>query len=60
MTVRADFDSKVIIRDEPIELPANQRLIVRIEPVAETGKTGEESALTWLAAHAVDHDTLQA
>ena len=55
MTVNADFDGKVIVPDEPLDLRPNQALIVQIEPVE--GKT-EESALTWIAANAVDSDAL--
>ena len=58
MTVNAHFDGKVIIPDEPLDLQPNQALILRIEPVRETGRRAEESVLTWLAAHAAESDTL--
>ncbi|HTS46627.1 MAG TPA: hypothetical protein VMH05_01720 [Bryobacteraceae bacterium] len=32
MTVNAHFDGKVIVPDEPLNLPRNQALIVSIEP----------------------------
>ena len=44
MTVNAHFDGKVIIPDEPLDLPPNQALIVQIEPVGAR-ETAEESAL---------------
>ena len=60
MTVSAHFDGKVIVPDEPLDLPTNQALIVRIEPVVADAKPAEESALAWLAAHAVANDRLPA
>jgi hypothetical protein len=59
MTVNAHFDGKVIIPDEPLDLPRNQPLIVRIEPVAEKHEV-EGSVLSWLAANAVESDALPA
>lgn len=58
MTVNAHFDGKVIVPDEPLDLPANQALIVQIEPVRGPDTPAEESILTWLAANAVESDTL--
>lgn len=58
MTVSAHFDGKVIVPDVPIDLPPNQALIVRIEPVHGATAGVEESALTWLAANAVESDSL--
>lgn len=60
MTVKAHFDGKVIVPDEPIDLPLNERLIVRIERTGEPQKREEEPALNWLAANAVDDETLPA
>jgi len=59
MTVTAHFDGRVIIPDKPLDLPANQALIVQIEPVGAR-ETAEESALAWLAANAVEDDALPA
>jgi hypothetical protein len=58
MTINAHFDGKVIIPDEPLELPPNQALIVRIEPVNGSRQASEESVLSWLAANAIDSDAL--
>jgi hypothetical protein len=58
MTVNAHFDGRVIVPDEPLDLPPNQPLIVQIEPVSGSGEPVEESALTWLAANAVESDAL--
>jgi len=60
MTVNAHFDGKVIIPDEPLDLPPNQALIVSIEPVAKTPEAAEGSVLSWLAANAVESDALPA
>jgi len=59
MTVNAHFDGKAIIPDEPLDLPPNQALIVQIESVGSR-ETADESALAWLAANAVEDDTLPA
>jgi len=60
VTVSAHFDGKVIVPDEPLDLPANQPLIVQIQAVAGNDVPPEESALSWIAAHAVDSDSLPA
>jgi len=57
-TVNAHFDGKVIIPDEPLDLPPNQPLIVSIEPVAEKRSGAKDSVLSWLAANAVASDAL--
>ena len=58
MTVNAHFDGRVIIPDEPLDLPPNQALIVQIEPVTATTETTDGSALSWLTANAVASPTL--
>ncbi|HXP88661.1 MAG TPA: hypothetical protein VN841_28280 [Bryobacteraceae bacterium] len=60
MTVNAHFDGKVIIPDEPLDLPPNQALIVQIQPVDARDEIVREPALSWLADHAVENDTLPA
>jgi hypothetical protein len=57
MTVSAHFDGKVIVPDEPLDLPPNQALIVQIQTVG-TSAPAEESFLSWLAANAVDSEAL--
>lgn len=59
-TVNAHFDGKVIVPDEPLNLPPNQPLIVRIEPVGGKHDAGEGSVLSWLAANAIENDALPA
>jgi hypothetical protein len=58
MTVSAHFDGKVIVPDEPLDLPPNRALIVQIERVGGEAAPAEESVLTWLAANAVDSEAL--
>jgi hypothetical protein len=57
MTVKAHFDGRAIIPDEPLDMPPNQALILQIERVGPREPV-EESALAWLAANAVDNDAL--
>lgn len=59
MTVSAHFDGKVIVPDEPLNLPLNQTLILEIRPAPEAASS-EESALAWIAANAVDSDAMPA
>lgn len=60
MTVYAHFDGKVIIPDEPLDLPPNQPLILQIRAVGGEGESTQESVLSWLAANAVDSEALPA
>jgi hypothetical protein len=60
MRVNAHFDGRVIIPDEPLDLPANQPLVIRIEPHSAGSEAADESALGWLAANAIETDTLPA
>jgi hypothetical protein len=60
MTIHAHFDGQVIAPDEPLDLPPNQALMVQIEPVNQTSETVDESALTWLTAHASESPALPA
>jgi hypothetical protein len=57
MTVKAHFDGKAIIPDEPLDMPPNQALIVQIECVG-TREPVDEPAVAWLAANAVEDDAL--
>ncbi|MCY2950955.1 MAG: hypothetical protein NTU53_03145 [Planctomycetota bacterium] len=35
VAIKAHFDGKTIVPDEPVNLPANQRLIVHVQPVSD-------------------------
>jgi hypothetical protein len=48
------YDSVVIVPDEPVDLPSNQALIVRIEAKNADEPLARESALAWLVANASD------
>ncbi len=58
IAIHAHYDGKVIVPDEPLDLPPNQALVVRIESVAASDVLPEESALTWLAENACDNPDL--
>jgi hypothetical protein len=58
VTVSAHFDGKVIVPDEPLDLPPNQALILQIQTVGGPGGLAEESVLSWLAANAADSAAL--
>ncbi|MFL6230610.1 MAG: hypothetical protein ACJ741_17705 [Pyrinomonadaceae bacterium] len=44
VAIKGHFDGKVIVPDEPVNLPAGQRLIVRIEPADGPVAGGAEGA----------------
>lgn len=58
LTVSAHFDGKVIVPDEPLDLPPNQALILEIRPIADEHAPPAESALDWIAGNAVDSSSL--
>jgi hypothetical protein len=59
VTVSAHFDGKVIVPDEPLDLPPNQALILQIRAVGgNKDLLPDESSLAWIAANAVDSDAL--
>lgn len=58
MTVNAHFDGRVIVPDEPLDLPANQAVVLHIEKVSIPPDSPQDSALSWLASNAIDTDAL--
>jgi hypothetical protein len=54
IAINAHYDGRVIVPDEPVDLPANQALVVRIEKKEPDQPVARESALAWLAAHPID------
>lgn len=34
VAIKGHFDGRVIVPDEPLDLPRNQRVIVHVEPIA--------------------------
>ena len=53
ISIPAHFDGKVILPHDPVDLPRDQNLIVRIEP-ANSRPAEPESSLSWLAENSVD------
>jgi len=60
IAISAHFDGKVIVPDEPVDLPRDQALLVRIEPLPGTDSSPVESVLAWLGEHAADSAALPA
>jgi hypothetical protein len=58
IAVKAYFDGKVIVPDEPVHLPKDQPLIVEIRLFRPAGKSKKKSALAWIAENAVADDSL--
>jgi hypothetical protein len=56
IAINAHYDGKVIVPDEPLDLPPNQPLVVRIESIGDT--LPEESALTWIAENSCESPQL--
>lgn len=52
MTIKAHFDGKVIVPDEPVNLPAGQSLLVQVE--AAPASCDKTSVLEWIAKNAID------
>jgi len=53
ISIQAHFDGKVIVPHDPVDLPPDETLIVRIETVSGVA-TSRDSCLNWLADNAVD------
>ena len=59
--LRGHFDGRVIIPDEPVELPRDQALIVRVEPVVQSADAPAPKAssfLEWSVGRVIDDPTL--
>jgi hypothetical protein len=61
VSVKARFDGKVLIPDEPLDLPRNQPVLIRIEPLAATGAAlrGVQGKSLLRFAGAIDRDDLR-
>jgi hypothetical protein len=63
ISIHAHFDGKVIVPDEPLDLPSGEALIVRVEPVSGMPGPAEDSpasSLGWLLENASDSPALAA
>ena len=58
VAVKAHFDGKVIVPDEPVDLPKDQPLIVQVRLAPVSRRSKKLSALDWLADNAVADDSL--
>jgi hypothetical protein len=58
VAVKAHFDGKVIVPDEPVDLPKDHPLIVQIRVARSMNKPEKQSALDWIAENAVADDSL--
>jgi hypothetical protein len=41
VTLNAHFDGKVIVPDEPLNLPANQKVRISVEPIGAAASNGK-------------------
>ena len=55
---RAHFDGKVIIPDEPADLPRNQPLMVDARPAPQPEEAEQESFLDWAIRNPIDDPSL--
>ena len=60
IAIDAHFYGEVIVSDEPVDLPGDQALIVRIEPVVGNDSPAVEPVLAWLQENAPDSPDLPA
>jgi hypothetical protein len=60
IALKAHFDGRVIVPDEPVDLPRGQRLIVQLQTDGPRTSNGEEtrSVFEWLAENAVDDPSI--
>jgi hypothetical protein len=58
VAVRGHFDGRVIVPDEPVTLPKNQPLELRIRVVKNGKRTRKRSALDRIVAEAVSEDQM--
>jgi hypothetical protein len=60
VAVKAHFDGKVIVPDEPVDLPTGQPLVVQIEFAKSGKKPKGQSVLDWIVANRIKDDSLPA
>lgn len=58
ISINAHFDGEVIVPHEPLDLPCNEALIVRIERVGDTDSEAADSCLNWLSENSIDAPSL--
>jgi hypothetical protein len=64
ITLKAHFDGKTLVPDEPVDLPQGQPLLLHVEsqasagPHAVTEEGNGQSAAEWMIENAVDDPSL--
>ena len=58
IAIKAHFDGKYLVPDEPLELPRQKPLIIQIELAEARAQAGDYSALDWIGDNAVDDPSL--
>ncbi len=58
ITIRGHYDGRVIVPDEPVDLPTNSPLVLHVDSSPDHPIQKEESVLEWLERQAVDDPTL--
>jgi hypothetical protein len=58
IAIKAHFDGKVIVPDEPVELPKNKPLTVHIELPGADGQPKKKSVLDWIVENRIADDDL--
>ncbi len=56
--LKAHYDGKVIIPDEPVDLPTGEPLIITVKRTRKPKKSKGKSVLQWMADNAVGDDGL--
>lgn len=58
IAVKAHFDGKVIVPDEPVDLPKGEPLLLRIEVVRKSARRPKKSVFDWIVENRIDDDSL--
>ena len=61
VSIKAHFDGRAIIPDEPVDLPKDRTLVVQIRETDTTepeSHNGEESVFAWIAENAISSPNL--
>jgi hypothetical protein len=58
VAIRAHFDGKVIVPDEPVDLPRDRQLVVVVEPAPAWHPGLGETLFEWMARNAIDSPSL--
>lgn len=61
LALKAHYDGRTIILDEPVHLPVNRPLVLHIQSEENpTAPTAVPSVLEWIAQHPIEEDSLPA